>query len=221
VYNGCVERLPAKVQQIPSQLQQIPAKVQQLPAQLQQIPAKVQQIPAKVQQLPAVQRAAKWSESAYREVYSRYIKPVYAYTLRRVRNHHDAEDLTAQVFVQALDHLDPETAGPEEVASWLFTSARNATANHQRRRRYVVSVEEIPETASDAEDPSDIALDEETLGRVLAAIRELPEERRRALILRFVEELPHAEIAEMLGRTETSARVLLHRTIAHLRREVS
>jgi RNA polymerase sigma-70 factor (ECF subfamily) len=179
-------------------------------------------LPAKVQQLPAkVQRAAKWSESAYREVYSRYIKPVNAYILRRVRNHHDAEDLTAQVFVQALDHLDPEKAGTDEVASWLFTSARNATANHTRRRRYVVSVEEIPEPADESEDPGEAVLDEETLSRVLEAISHLPEERRKALILRFVEQLPHAEIAEMLGRTETSARVLLHRTIAHLRREVS
>ena len=60
------------------------------------------------------------------------------------------------------------------------------------------------------------------LPRLLYACRhELPEERRKALILRFVEQLPHAEIAEMLGRTEASARVLLHRTIAHLRREVS
>jgi len=118
-------------------------------------------LPAKVQQLPAkVQRAAKWSESAYREVYSRYIKPVNAYILRRVRNHHDAEDLTAQVFVQALDHLDPEKAGTDEVASWLFTSARNATANHTRRRRYVVSVEEIPEPADESEDPGEAVLDE-------------------------------------------------------------
>ncbi len=178
-------------------------------------------LPAKVQQLPAkVQRAAKWSESAYREVYSRYIKPVNAYILRRVRNHHDAEDLTAQVFVQALDHLDP-AKDTDEVASWLFTSARNATANHQRRRRYVVSVEEVPEPAEEWEDPGEVVLDEEMLGRVLEAISHLPEERRKALILRFVEQLPHAEIAEVLGRTETSARVLLHRTIAHLRREVS
>lgn len=180
-------------------------------------------LPVKVQQLPAkVQAAAKWSESAYREVYSRYIKPVNAYILRRVRNHHDAEDLTAQVFVQAFDHLDPEKAGTDdEVASWLFTSARNATANHTRRRRYVVSVEEIPEPADESEDPGEAVLDDEMLSRVLDAISQLPEERRRALILRFVEQLPHAEIAEMLGRTETSARVLLHRTIAHLRREVS
>ncbi len=168
-----------------------------------------------------VVRAAEWSETAFREVYSRYIRPVHSYILRRVRNHHDAEDLTAQVFVQALDHLDPAKAGTEEVASWLFTSARNATANHSRRRRYVVSVEELPESADESEDPGQVVLDEETLGQVLDAIGKLPEERRRALILRFVEQLPHAEIAEVLGRTETSARVLLHRTIAHLRKEVS
>src|SRR5438477_12856088 len=111
-------------------------------------------LPAKVQQLPAkVQRAAKWSESAYREVYSRYIKPVNAYILRRVRNHNDAEDLTAQVFVQALDHLDPVKAGMDEGASSLFTSASNATTNHTRRLRYVVSVAQIPHPASYSEHP--------------------------------------------------------------------
>jgi RNA polymerase sigma-70 factor, ECF subfamily len=82
-------------------------------------------------------------------------------------------------------------------------------------------VEEIPEPADESEDPGEAVLDDEMLSRVLDAISQLPEERRKALILRFVEQLPHAEIAEMLGRTETSARVLLHRTIAHLRREVS
>jgi RNA polymerase sigma-70 factor (ECF subfamily) len=154
-------------------------------------------------------------------VYSRYIRPVHAYILRRVHNHHDAEDLTAQVFVQALDHLDPDKAGTEEVASWLFTSARNATFNHTRRRRYLVSVEELPEAADDSEDPGQMILDEETLGSVLDAIGRLPEERRLAIIMRFVEQLPHSEIAEVLGRSETSARVLLHRTLATLRKEVS
>jgi RNA polymerase sigma factor (sigma-70 family) len=168
-----------------------------------------------------VQRAAHWSESAFREVYSRYIKPVHAYILRRVRNHHDAEDLTAQVFVQAFDHLEPKKVSSKELVAWLFTSARNATANHARRRRFMVSIEELPEAADESEDPGRAILDEEQLERVLTAIGNLPEERRRALIMRFVEELPHAEIAEALGRTESSSRVLLHRTLAYLRKEVS
>jgi len=64
-------------------------------------------------------------------------------------------------------------------------------------------------------------LSEEELNRLLTAIGDLPDERREAIILRFVECLPHSEIADALGRTEGSARVLVHRTLAELRREVS
>lgn len=173
--------------------------------------------------LKKVHRAAAWSEAAFRDVYSKYIKRVHAYILRRVRNHHDAEDLTAQVFVQALNHLDPKEAGSPELASWLFTSARNASVNHARRRKFVISIEELPEATATPEelDPGRAVLNEEQTEALLAAVSRLPEERRRALILRFVEQLPHSEIAEALGRSESSARVLLHRTVARLRREVS
>lgn len=146
------------------------------------------------------------------------------YIFRRVRNHHDAEDLTAQVFAQALKHLDPKKANSPELASWLFTSARNASANHVRKKFIAtLSIEEMPEgaEASSEPDPGDALLDEERLGVLLEAVAKLPEERRRALILRFVEQLPHSEIAEALGRSEGSARVLLHRTVARLRKEVS
>jgi RNA polymerase sigma factor (sigma-70 family) len=171
-----------------------------------------------------VQRVAAWKESAFREVYSRYIKPVQAYILRRVRNHHDAEDLAAQVFSQALKHMDPKEATSPEVAAWLFTSARNATANHARTRKFLatVSIEELGEpAAAPTGDPDRALLDEEELGRLLQAVARLPAEQRRAVILRFVEELPHAEIAQALGRSEGSARVLVHRTLATLRKDVS
>lgn len=167
-----------------------------------------------------------WKESAFREVYSRYIRPVQAYILRRVRNHHDAEDLAAQVFSQALKHMDPKEAGSPEVAAWLFTSARNASANHARTRKFLatVSIEEIGEPAAEPakdSDPGRALLDAEELSRLLRAVARLPVEQRQAVILRFVEELPHAEIAQALGRSEGSARVLVHRTLATLRKDVS
>jgi RNA polymerase sigma-70 factor (ECF subfamily) len=173
-----------------------------------------------------VPRVVAWKESAFREVYSRYIRPVQAYILRRVRNHHDAEDLAAQVFSQALKHMDPKEAGSPEVAAWLFTSARNASANHARTRKFLatVSIEEIGEPAAEPtpnSDPGQALLDEEELGRLLRAVARLPLEQRQAVILRFVEELPHAEIAQALGRSEGSARVLVHRTLATLRKDVS
>jgi RNA polymerase sigma factor (sigma-70 family) len=167
-----------------------------------------------------------WKDSAFKEVYSRYVKPVHAYVFHRVRNHHDAEDLTAQVFSQALKHMDPREPGEPEIAAWLFTSARNASANHARTRRFVatISIEEVGEPASDDVERSDLSqalVDEEQIAQLLSAVRKLPAEQRRAMILRFVDELPHAEIAQALGRTEGSARVLVHRTIATLKKEVS
>lgn len=170
-----------------------------------------------------VRRAAAWSESAFHEVYSRYIKPVKSYIQRRIGNHHDAEDLAAQVFAQALRHLEPKEPGAPALEAWLFNSARNASANH-RRRKFVatISIEEadVEQTDLDSGVDEDLA-DEESLTKLTAAINRLPDEQRRALILRFVEELPHADIAKALGRTENSARVLIHRTIADLRKKVS
>lgn len=165
-----------------------------------------------------------WKDAAFKEVYSRYVKPVNAYVLKRVRNHHDAEDLTAQVFSQALKHMAPREPGEPEIAAWLFTSARNASANHSRKFVATVSIEEIDEPASESIEDSDLSkamVDEEQIAQLLSAVRKLPAEQRHAMILRFVEELPHAEIAQALGRTEGSARVLVHRTLATLKKEVS
>lgn len=177
------------------------------------------------EKLGKIPRVPAWTESAFKEVYSRYIRPVHTYILKRVRNHHDAEDLTAQVFAQALKHMAPREPGEPEIAAWLFTSARNASSNHARTRRFVasISVEEIadPSDARSTKDPGEAIVDEEEVNKLLEAIDRLPAEQRRAMILRFVDELPHAEIAQALGRTEGSARVLVHRTLASLRRDVS
>jgi RNA polymerase sigma-70 factor (ECF subfamily) len=173
-----------------------------------------------------IPRVTAWKEAAFKEVYSRYIKPVNAYIFKRVRNHHDAEDLTAQVFSQALKHMDPREPGEPEIAAWLFTSARNASSNHARTRKFVasISIEEIAEpeeSPSKEKDPGQAVVDEEEIGKLIEAMNRLPAEQRRAMILRFVDELSHAEVAQALGRSEGSARVLVHRTLATLRRDVS
>lgn len=139
-----------------------------------------------------------------------------------MRNHHDAEDLAAQVFAQAFKHLEPSELGTPELEGWLFTSARNATVNHVKRRRFraTVSIEELADS-EDSSDPGKEVVDGENLDRLVEALAKLGEEQRQAILLRFVEQLPHAEIAEALGRTESSSRVLIHRTLADLRKEVS
>ncbi len=167
------------------------------------------------------ERPRRWREGAFREVYSRYLRPLRAYVYRLVGNHHDAEDLTAEAFARALNHLDEKEIDSPELAAWLFKAARNLSSNHRRStRRIVISLEEVTEPSIDDE-PDEGLIAQEELKRLVAAISKLPPEKQRAVVMRFVDELSHSEIGEELGRTETSARVLLHRTLTDLRKEVS
>ncbi len=97
---------------------------------------------------------------------------------------------------------------------WLFRIARNVIANERRRsqRRAVAPLEDASELAAGG-DVADAAARREAVSAAWQAVSRLPEDRRRVVILRFVDELSTAEIAEILGRSEGAVRVLLHRAL--------
>ena len=173
---------------------------------------------------------------------------VYSYAFYELRDHHAAEDATERVFMQALAGLPrfeervdafiasrPVTAA-SGVASdladistfrvWLFRIARNVVANERRsdRRRPVSPLDDaIGLHAPD--DVAETAAAREAGSAAWQAVARLPEDRRRAVILRFVDEMSTAEIAAVLGRSEGAVRVLLHRALRSvaqdLRRQLS
>ena len=104
---------------------------------------------------------------------------------------------------------------------WLFQIARNVVANQRRAGRR--HPEAVLETASLVADPLDLEADS---GRrqegqaAWAAVGRLPDDRRRALVLRFVEEMSTAEIAGVLGRSEGAVRVLIHRGLRAVARDL-
>ena len=168
----------------------------------------------------ALVEAALRDPAAFDALYRKYLAQVYSYAYYELGSHHDAEDAAERTFMLALGALSrfEERARPAdgEGAStfrvWLFRIARNVVANIRRgRRRYLV----VPiEVAAIVADPLDIEGDvsrRQEAGAAWAAVGRLPAERRRALVLRFVEEMSTAEIAGILGRSEGAVRVLIHR----------
>ncbi len=162
-------------------------------------------------------------------LYRRYLAQVYSYAFYELGDHHEAEDATERTFLAALTNLDrfEERARPAdgEGAStfrvWLFRIARNVVANQRRgRRRHP----QAPiEAASLVADPLDIERNATTRDEAAAAWRavgRLPADRRRALVLRFVEEMSTAEIAGVLGRSEGAVRVLIHRALRTVARDL-
>ena len=173
--------------------------------------------------------AARRDPERFEALYRRYLAQVYSYAYYELGDHHDAEDATERTFLAALANLDrfEERARPGdgEGAStfrvWLFRIARNTVANQRRqRRRHPVAPIEAAAVVADPMDVEGGAALREEGAAAWRAVGRLPADRRRAVVLRFVEEMSTAEIAGVLGRSEGAVRVLLHRALRTVGRDL-
>ena len=169
---------------------------------------------------PPTDPAAKAElDRAFEDLYRAHLRDVYSYSYYRVGNHHDAEDLTEQAFLQAYRHFDRarrESDG-RPLRPWLIRIAHNLASNYYRDRS------RRPQTPLDSADPISAphgteALVEgrEELRNVIENLQQLPDDRREALIMRFALGMDNREIARALGRTDGATKVLIHRAIKQL-----
>ena len=158
-------------------------------------------------------------DTAFTELYRSHLRDVYSYAYYRCRNHHDAEDLTEQTFLQAYRHFDraQREAHGRPLRPWLIRIAHNLAANYyrDRSRRPQTNLEDAGVLQATHE-TADLVEGREDLQRVLAGVARLPDERREALIMRFALGMDNKEIAQAMGKTEGATKVLLHRAIRQL-----
>ncbi len=204
--------------------------------------------PARLDRDRGLVEAAQRDPSRFDALYRKYLAQVYSYAYYELRDHHAAEDATERVFMQALAGLPRfEERVDEFIASrgvtatsgsasdmadistfrvWLFRIARNVVANERRsdRRRLAAPLEDALGLSA-PDDVAESVAAREAGSAAWRAVARLPEDRRRAVILRFVDEMGTAEIAAVLGRSEGAVRVLLHRALRSvaqdLRRQLS
>jgi len=153
----------------------------------------------------AVTRAKQGDRDAVRFLYMRYADNVYGYVRTIVRDHHDAEDVTQQVFAKLMTAIVKYEQRGVPFVAWLLRMSHNAAVDAVRARR-ATPVEEIfgPDVA--------ICQDAPKTARCLhAALASLPEDQRQVVVLRHVLGLSPVEIAEQLGRTSSSVYGLHHR----------
>jgi RNA polymerase sigma-70 factor, ECF subfamily len=158
-------------------------------------------------------------DEEFAELYRAHLRDVYSYAYYRVGNHHDAEDLTEQTFLQAYRHFERaqrESHG-RPLRPWLIRIAHNLAANLYRdRSRKPVSPIDDTTVLSAPHTTEELVEDRDELSRVLAGIRKLPDDRREALIMRFALGMDNREIARALGRSDGATKVLIHRAIKQL-----
>ncbi|MGZ4246565.1 MAG: RNA polymerase sigma factor [Solirubrobacteraceae bacterium] len=163
-------------------------------------------------------------DARFTELYRRHLRDVYSYSYYRVGNHHDAEDLTEQTFLQAYRHFERalrESDG-RPLRPWLIRIAHNLAANFYRdRSRKPESAIEDAGLISAPHTTEALVEGREELKGILEGVSQLPDDRRNALIMRFALGMDNREIARALDRTDGATKVLLHRAIRQLEEMVS
>lgn len=167
-----------------------------------------------------IQRA-KSDSQAFGLLYERYRDRIYNYIYYRTGNVKDAEDLTARVFMRAMDHIGAYEDKGLPFSAWLYRIAHNLVANwhRDRSRRRLIALDDIAQWHMGEEDPEFAAQLAEDRHALLRAIRQLPPDRQELLLLKFVDRLPNAEIGNIMGRSEGAIKSLYHRTLLTLREE--
>ena len=158
-------------------------------------------------------------DSEFTELYRSHLRDVYSYSYYRVGNHHDAEDLTEQTFLQAYRHFERaqrESHG-RPLRPWLIRIAHNLAANYyrDRSRRPQTQLEDAA-VVSAPHSTAELAEGRQELRDVLDGVSQLPEDRREALIMRFALGMDNREIARAIDRSEGATKVLIHRAIKQL-----
>jgi RNA polymerase sigma-70 factor, ECF subfamily len=169
--------------------------------------------------VPQTQKSKAQLDSEFSELYRAHLRDVYSYAYYRVGNHHDAEDLTEQTFLQAYRHFEraQRESNGRPLRPWLIRIAHNLAANlyRDRSRKPASPLEDTSELVA-SHTTEDLVEGREELSRVLEGVRRLPEDRREALIMRFALGMDNREIARAMGRTDGATKVLIHRAIKQL-----
>lgn len=165
-----------------------------------------------------VSRAQKGGEEAFAQLYEEYFNKIYRYIVIRIGDAMEAEDITQQVFLKALQSIGSFKWRGIPFSAWLYRIAHNQVVDHLRKtkRRITVPIDEV--TVAVESNPQQEVEQKFDLQQLTAAIQRLTEAQRAVISLRFTSELSTAEVAKTLGKSQGAIKALQHSAIVALRR---
>ena len=167
-----------------------------------------------------VRAAQEGDDESFGQIFDDLHLPVYRYFAARLETPADAEDLTAETFAAAFEHIGRFRWQGAPFEAWVFKIARSKLVDHHRRvqRQPTSSLDGVPEArlASSGDPYRHVVWDEER-AELLAYVRRLSPEQQEVIALRFFAELSVSEVAHVMGRSVTAVRQMQFRAVTMLR----
>ncbi len=159
---------------------------------------------------------AQHEPAAFAQLYELYVDAIYTFAFHRVGDHTHAEDVTAETFQRALEHIGRFEWRGVPFSAWLYRIASNVIAARYRRQIPVVEDPPDEDLVDESEGMDAGLLRREKIAELLAAVRDLPDDQQQVIILRFGAEMRSKEIAYVMERSEGAVKALLHRALGAL-----
>lgn len=175
--------------------------------------------------MPDEQNLVRWAQQgdkqAFAQLYEIHFDRIYRYTVLRIGSGMEAEDLTQQVFLKALEAIHSFKWKGTPFSAWLFRIAHNLVVDHLRKKSKQRNVPLDEASVTSGSNPQLAAEHRLRLEQLVSAAKQLTEAQREVIGLRFASDLSVAETAKVMGKSEGAVKALQHSAIVALRRVLS
>jgi RNA polymerase sigma-70 factor (ECF subfamily) len=170
-----------------------------------------------------IRRAQQRDQVALTQLYEENFDKIYRYIVLKIGDRTEAEDMTQQVFLNALQSISSYKWKGMHFSSWLYRIAHNQVVDYYRKRSKHATVpldESLPIPAADG-DPKHLIERKIEIEEIVVATRQLTKTQQEVISLRFASELSISEVAGVMGKSEGAVKALQHSAIVALRKVLS
>ena len=155
---------------------------------------------------------------AFGQLYDRYVDTVFRFIYFRVNDRALAEDFTSETFLRALRRITTISYQGRDIGAWFVTIARNIILDHMKSARNRLEITTADTVEGDQREPSpeSAVLDLLTSERLMAAVKQLGDEQRECVMLRFIQGFSVSETAAVMGKNDGAIKALQHRAVRKL-----
>jgi RNA polymerase sigma-70 factor (ECF subfamily) len=168
-----------------------------------------------------IRRAQQRDQEAFTQLYERHFDRIYRYVALRIGDKIEAEDMTQQVFINALRSISSFKWKGIPFSAWLFRIAHNQVVDYLRKKAKRATIPLDESQASTDINPQLVAERRLDVEQLLSATKRLTEAQREVVSLRFAGELSIAQVAKVMGKSEGAIKALQHSAIVALRKALS
>jgi RNA polymerase sigma-70 factor (ECF subfamily) len=166
-----------------------------------------------------ITQAQRGNVEAFGQLYERYLDRIFRYVRSRVGQERVAEDITEMVFLRSFESLDSYEERGHPFSAYLYQVARNLLVDYYRQNENHVPLFQVENKESNTADSEQSTIQKERMAVLVKALTDLPDEYQEVIRLRVLMQLPTADTAEWMNRSNGAIRVLLHRAMKALKKQ--